>query len=181
MTSRALAVVLLAAAAACRPSAPPAGQGSTATPTATPTATDTAPPIPPPPVPPPIRAALAREPAGTTALTATGESVVDSAATFEVELEPRLADARLVLLDAADAHVPAQDVREIGATTRLTLAPEKPLVPAARYVLRADGAASREMHDADGRAYAAVAFAILVAGDPPPPEPAKPPRKHRRR
>src|SRR4030042_1710188 len=96
--------------------------------------------------------ALPHEPAGPPARSATGENVVDPAATFEVELEARLADARLALLDAADAHVPAKDVREVGATTRLTLAPEKPLVPASRYVLRVDGAARRGKHAAAGRA-----------------------------
>lgn len=171
-----LAAVLVASCTP--PSAEQPAATSTAAPTP-PTSTST-PPAPPPPAAPPIRSALAREPAGTTALSATGENVVDPAATFEVELDARLADARLVLLDAADAHVPAQDVREVGATTRLTLAPEKPLVPASRYVLRADGAARREMRDPDGRAYAPVAFALLVAGDPPPPEPKKPARRRRR-
>jgi hypothetical protein len=105
---------------------------------------------------------------------------VDPAATFEVELAPRLDDARLVLVDAAGAHVAAKDVREGAATTRLTLAPATPLVPGSRYVLRVDGAAVREMHDGDGRAFEPLGFAVLVAGTPPPPEPKKPTKKRRR-
>ncbi|HET8541481.1 MAG TPA: hypothetical protein VFL83_16510 [Anaeromyxobacter sp.] len=150
---------------------------ATSTSTPTPTATSTARP-PPAPV-PTIRSALAREPSGATALSATAETVVDPAATFEVELAHRLADARMVLVDAADAHVASTDVRELAATTRLTLAPEAPLAPGSRYVLRIDGAAVREMHDADGRAFAPIGFGVLAAGTPPP-EPKKPPRKRRR-
>lgn len=183
MTPRALLAAVLAAvlAASCTPSPSEPPPPAAAAAPASATGASQAPPAPPAPPPPaPVRSALAREPAGATALAATGENVVDPAATFEVELDARLPDARLVLVDAADAHVPAKDVRELGATTRLTLSPEKPLVPASRYVLRVDGAARRELHDADGRAHAPVAFALLVAGDPPPPEPKKPARRRRR-
>ncbi len=206
--ARALALVLAAAAASCGPSGKPvdAAATSTATPdatptpnatststsNATPTATPTTPnttstptpapaPAPPPTPAPTVRSAISREPAGTTALSATAETVVDPASTFEVDLADRLPDARVVLVDAADAHVAAKDVREVGATTRLTLAPEAPLRPGSRYLLRVDGASVREMHDADGRAFAPVGFPVLVAGTPPPPEPKAPPkRKHRR-
>ena len=105
---------------------------------------------------------------------------MDPASTFEVDLAARLTDARIVLVDVAEAHVAAKEVREVAATTRLTLTPEAPLVPGSRYLLRADGASQREMHDADGRAFAPIGFTILVAGTPPPPEPKKPTKKRRR-
>jgi hypothetical protein len=158
---------------------PPPAAPATATPAVASASPLAAPPAPPAPASPSVRAALAREPAGTTPLSAAGETVVDPAATFEVELAHRLPDARIVLVDAADAHVAAKDVREVAAGTRLTLAPEAPLVPGSRYVLRVDGASVREMHDADGRTFAPIGFALLVAGTPPP-EPKKPPKKRRR-
>ncbi len=199
--TRGLAVALVAAAAACSPSPRPVDQASpststaaiadpaaapTPTPTPTPAATTPAPsaaaPAPaPPPIPAPaVRSAVAVEPAARTALSATAETVVDPASTFDIELAPRLADARIVLLDAAEAHVAAKDVRELTGTTRLTLAPEAPLTPGSRYVLRIDGASVREMHDADGRAFAPIGFAVLVAGTPPPPGPKAPPKRKRR-
>jgi hypothetical protein len=197
MTTRVLAALLVATLAACGPSArpvdppaasagappEPAASAATSSPTTpTPTSTATATPAPATPATPPpaVRSALAREPSGTTALSVTAETVVDPAATFDIELAPRLPDARLVLVDPADAHVAAKDVREVAATTRFTLAPLAPLVPGSRYLLRVDGAAVREMHDADGHAFAPIGFPILVAGTPPPPEPKPAPRKRRR-
>ncbi len=114
-------------------------------------------------------------------LSPASETVIDPGATFEVELAPRLPDARIALVDAAEAHVAAKDVREVAATTRLTLAPEAPLTPGSRYVLRIDGADVREMHDADGRAFAPIGFPVLVAGTPPTPERKAPPKRKRRR
>ena len=206
MTTRILAAILVAFAGACGPSSRPVDATSTSTPnptataTSTATPTDTAIPAPaasadaaastaaaatpakPPPAPAPgIRSAVAREPSGVTPLSAGAETVVDPASTFEIELVPRLADARIVLVDAAEAHVAAKDVRELSGSTRLTLAPEAPLVPGSRYVLRADGATQREMHDAGGRAFAPVGFTILAAGTPPPPEAKKPKKKRRAR
>ncbi len=128
-----------------------------------------------------IRSATAVEPSGRTALAAGVDTVVDPAATFEIDLSGRSADARLVLLDGRDALVAATSAREVGpASTRLTLAPAAPLSPGSRYVLRVDGAATRELHDAGGRAYEPVAHPLLVAGTPPPPEPKKPPKRRRR-
>jgi len=147
---------------------------STSTPSAIPSPASTSP------LPPPARSALAREPGGASPLSAAAETVVDPAATFEIEIAARLHDARLVLLDAADAQVAARDVREVGATTRLTLAPETPLAPGARYLLRVDGASRREMHDADGRAFAPLVFPLLAAGTPAPPETRKVTRRRRR-
>jgi len=195
MSLRALAVASLACAPmACRQAPSEATETSaptshaTATPAGTPTATPAATAIPPAipspapasPLPPPARSALAREPGGTSPLSAAAETVVDPAATFEIEIAARLHDARLVLLDAADAQVAARDVREVGATTRLTLAPETPLAPGARYLLRVDGASRREMHDADGRAFAPLVFPLLAAGTPAPQETRKVTRRRRR-
>ena len=80
-----------------------------------------------------------------------------------------------------ESHAGHDGVREVAATTRLTLAPEAPLTPGSRYVLRIDGVAVREMHDADGRAFAPIGFPVLVAGTPPPPEPKATPKKKKRR
>ncbi len=142
----------------------------------------------PPPTPPPLpstasvlRAAVATEPGGTAPLSPDGETVVDPGASFAVELASRIPDARLVLVDATDAHVPAAATRDLGAGTRLSLSPAAPLVPGSRYALRVDGAATRELHDADGRAYAPISFTLLAAGTPPPPAPKKKPKRARRR
>lgn len=152
------------------------------TPTATPTANPTASPPPKPALPAfPVARAVALEPAGAAPLSGEGETVVDPASAFEVELALRAADARLVLLDAADAHVPARVAREVGATTRLSLAPAAPLVPASRYVLRVEGWSERELHDADGRAFRPRTFVLLAAGTAPPPEPKRRPKATRRR
>jgi hypothetical protein len=123
---------------------------------------------------------VALEPAGTTALSSDVETVVDPASAFEVELALPTADARLVLLDASDAHVPARVVREVGTVTRLALTPAAPLVPASRYVLRVEGWSERGLHDAEGLAWGPRPFALLVAGSPPPPEPKRSPRAKRR-
>jgi hypothetical protein len=106
--------------------------------------------------------------------------VVHPAATFEVELSARAADARLVLVDARDDLVPASATREVGAGTKLTLAPAAPLVPGSRYLLRLDGASDRDLHDDAGRAFSAVTLPLLAAGTPPPPEPKRAAKKKRR-
>lgn len=128
-----------------------------------------------------LRSAAALEPAARIPLTPGAEVVVHPAATFEVELSARVADARLVLVDARDDLVAASGSRELAAATRLTLAPAAPLVPGSRYVLRLDGATDRELHDDAGRAFSVVSLPLLAAGAPPPPEPKKPGRKKRRR
>jgi hypothetical protein len=127
-----------------------------------------------------LRAAVAVEPAARLPLTPGAEVVVHPEATFEVELSARVADARLALVDARDDLVPASATRELGAGTKLTLAPAAPLVPASRYVLRLDGVSDRDLHDDAGRAFAAVTLPLLAAGAPPPPEPKKAAKKRRR-
>jgi hypothetical protein len=147
------------------------------------TTTTTAAPAAPPPTPGEaiLRSAIAIEPSQRILLAPGAETVVDPGATFEVELSARSADARLVLVDARDDILPATGSREVGSSTRLTLAPAAPLVPGSRYALRLDGASDRELHDAAGRAFAPLSLPLLAAGEPPPPEPKKPAGKRRRR
>ncbi|HEX9242696.1 MAG TPA: hypothetical protein VF875_09680 [Anaeromyxobacter sp.] len=155
--------------------AEPSGTSTTATSTATPTPTAL------------VRTAFALEPTTSTstasrlALSAGAEVVVDPRATFEVELAALAPDARLVLLDAREDFVSATSSRELGASTRLTLAPAAPLVPGSRYALRLDGTTERVLHDAAGRAFAPLSLPLLAAGTPPPPEPKKATRKKRHR
>jgi hypothetical protein len=127
-----------------------------------------------------LKEAVALEPVGTVALSASSEVVVDAGATFRIELSRPCADARVLLLDARDALVEAAGTQELGAGTRLTLAPTTPLVPAGRYTLKVDGATTRELHDAAGDAHAPLTFALLVAGEPPAPEPKAKPKKRKR-
>jgi hypothetical protein len=114
------------------------------------------------------------------ALAPSSEAIVDPASTFRVVLPGRSDDARLSLVDANDALVPARGAREVGAETVLTVVPTQPLRPAGRYLLRLDGLRARDLHDAAGRAAAPVELPMVVAGSPPEPE-AKPTRAKRRR
>jgi hypothetical protein len=178
-----------AATPAPSPAAPPptaaattaSGTGAVAPAPGAPGAPTAAPPTAaaaPPPV--PVRACAAVTGSAREPLAPGGQYVVDPASSFELELAAAVPDARLELLDASEALVPSRGAREVGATTRLTLAPAEALHPSARYVLRVYGAASRELHAADGTAYAPVALAVIAAGDPPPAPPTKPKRRHRR-
>ena len=101
-------------------------------------------------------------------LTSAVETTVEPGAGFRVELPLALADARLSLLDAGDAMVPATGSREVGQATVLSLKPTSPLLPGARLRLRVDGAATRELHGVDGRRFAPLEWPLLVAGDPEP-------------
>lgn len=128
-----------------------------------------------------VREAVAVDPTGPIPLARDEETVVDPAASFRVELRGEVPDGRLVLLDAADAIVPSSGTREVGATTRFTLAPAAKLVPGSRYVLRLDGARAREIQDVAGRTFAPLNLTVLVAGEPPKPEPKPAPKRKRRR
>ncbi len=128
-----------------------------------------------------IREAVAVDPQGPIPLSLEDETVVDPATVFRVELAAEISDGRIVLLDAADAMVPATGTREVAATTRFTLTPASPLVPGSRYVLRLDGARTRELKDVAGVALAPVSLKVLVAGEPPKPEPAPKPAPKRKR
>lgn len=143
-----------------------------------PTGPPAAPPAPVAPLPLPLREAVALEPGGISRpLVRDGETSVDPAATFRIELAGAIRDARLILLDGQEALVPASAATETGDTTRLTLAPTAPLPPGSRFTLRVDGASVREVHDAQGAAYSPVALALRATGTPPAPEP-RPKRKH---
>jgi hypothetical protein len=134
----------------------------------------------PPPAPVPLLSAEALEPAGARVALAPGsEAIIDPASTFRVVLPGRSDDARLSLVDGADALVAATGTREVGEQTVLTMAPRQPLTPAVRYLLRVDGARGRDLHDAAGRAAGPVELHLVVAGSPP--EPAKKPARRRRR
>jgi hypothetical protein len=176
----ALAFALAALGACSDRSTQPAPTPSDAVPMALEAAAEPAPesaPVGPASILPLVRLAAVVESAGPASLAGDGEAVVDPGASFEIELGAAVPEVRLVLLDAHDAHVAAQSVRELGETTRLTLMPAAPLAPGARYVLRLEGLSTRDVRDADDRAYAPHSFALLVAGTPPPPEPKKPARR----
>jgi hypothetical protein len=114
-----------------------------------------------------VREATALQPGDTVSpLAPQGPTAVDPSATFRVVLAGPSRDARLALLDAADAAVPATAGVELGEGTLLTLSPAAPLVPGARYQLRLDGAVTRELHLGDGT-FTPVAYALTVTGEPP--------------
>jgi hypothetical protein len=128
----------------------------------------------------PIVSAEAQTEAGSLPLSVGAETLVDPAARFRVTLSVASRDARLALLDAADAHVPASGTTEVaGGTTVLTLAPSEPLRPGGRYQLRVDGATGRALTSEDGRAFGPASLAVVAAGTPAP-ERKAPERKRRR-
>jgi len=109
----------------------------------------------------------------------TGDPVtVDPGATFRVVLRGRFADARLSLLDASDDMVAGAGGREAAEVTTVTFQPAAPLRPAATYRLRVDGAATRELHAADGTPRAPVEVRLVAAGEP---EPKQKPRTRKKR
>jgi hypothetical protein len=131
----------------------------------------------------PVREAAALQPGEVVAaLAPEGETRIDPSATFRVSLSGPSHDARLTLLDAADAAVPALSRGEIGDATALTLEPSVPLAPGGRYQLRLDGAVTRDFHLGD-QGHAPVAWALKVVGEPPPPPPraARPSARGKRR
>jgi hypothetical protein len=198
-----LAVALAVALAACGSQAPTAAAPATPSPApaapdptvipagpvpSTPTIPEPAPAqpdaarAPPADAPPSLRLAtevVAVEPSGELPLQRDGETVVDPASSFRVVLAARFDDARLLLLDAADAAVPAKGTRVVGTSTALTLSPTTPLRPGSRYQLRVDGDRTRDLHDETGAAHAPFTLPVLAAGTPPPPEP--PPKKKAKR
>lgn len=126
--------------------------------------------------------AVALESGGATLpLKVEAETVIDPGARFRVVLTVVSDDARLLLLDANDAVVAGEGAHELGQATTLTLAPSAPLVAGRRYTLRIDGASTRELHGASGKAFTPAWFKILVAGTPPPPEPKEKPATRRKR
>jgi hypothetical protein len=115
-----------------------------------------------------------------TPLSPDGETVVDPASRFRVVLAGASRDARLLLLDATGAAVPASEATEVGAATTLTLAPSTALTPGSRYQLRLDGAVGRELHLGD-KGYPPSRYALRAAGEPPPSQAKAAPKRKRRR
>lgn len=169
------------APAEAAPPAPPAVQAApgVAAPTA-PTATPAAPATPAGPAPVTVVEAVAVIVGAAEPLRLTGDPVtVDPGATFRVVLRGRFADARLSLLDASDDMVAGAGGREAAELTTVTFEPAAPLRPAATYRLRVDGAATRELHAADGTPRAPVEVRLVAAGEPP--EPKQKPRTRKKR
>jgi hypothetical protein len=118
----------------------------------------------------PLLAAEALLPDGGSApLTRDGPSQVDPAAGFRLAVAAELLDARLALLDGADAAVPSSGTMEIGAVSRFSLSPSGLLRPGSSYLLRLDGATSRDIHGARGETFAPLVLQIRATGDPPAP------------
>ncbi|MGC3998359.1 MAG: hypothetical protein QM767_13135 [Anaeromyxobacter sp.] len=171
---------LLACTAAPEPSAPPPAPAPAPPAEAAPAPTPPPAPAGPVPVLPRVEQATAIEPSGLRSPIKAGEElVVDPGTRFELVLAGGFHDARLSLLDGADAAVEASATRELGSRTTLTLVPTAPLTPAGKYQLRLDGAATRELHDGDGAAYQPASWQVLVAGQPLPPPPKTGKKKRR--
>lgn len=126
-------------------------------------------------LPVPLVAAVAQQPGGEgrpgpvdLPLRRDGETTVAVNASFRVEAAAALRDARLVLYDAQDALVPAVESAEIGSVaSRFQVHPSGRLQPGSHYLLRLEGAASRELRDLSGSAYRALEFRLATAGEPP--------------
>jgi cytoskeletal protein RodZ len=140
---------------------------STATSTSTSTATSTATSTSGPARPLEVGEAQALIPGAATPLAAADVTVVDPTASFRVVLKGRYPEARLSLLDGADALVPSAGAREAGPATTLSLQPSAPLRPGSRYRLRVDGANRREIPAEDGTLRQGVDWNLQAAGDPP--------------
>ena len=87
---------------------------------------------------------------------------VDPLSAFRVVLTRRCLDARISLIDAGDAVVPAEAERDVDETTTLLLRPNEKLSSNFAYVLRLDGAAASELHDSSGVAYPPLEFRVLA-------------------
>ncbi len=130
---------------------------------------------------PRVDVAVATTPAGEVPLAAEGRTPIDPAAGFRVELAAHLDDARLVLLDEADAMVASRGAIELRSrSTRFTLTPEEPLRPGSRYALVVEGTVSPQLRDPSGVTYPPVVLGLQTTGERPRPLPA-PKRPHRRR
>lgn len=164
------------------PAPPPVPASDPATPAASAEPEPAVPAAPPEPAALPLTRAQALEPDGNVvALTPGEEAVVDAGARFELEVGRTLRRARVVLLDAADAHVTCSTIREVGTTTVLELTPAPPLRPGSKYLLRVEGIDGGTIREADGLSYTSLAVPLIVAGTPPPPEPEKKPARRKRR
>ena len=105
---------------------------------------------------------------GATPLSPDGPSLVDPGSGFRVAVGAELTDARLALLDGADAAVPSAGTMEIGTVSRFSLSPSQPLRPGSSYLLRLDGATSREIHGSRGETFVPLVLQLRTTGEPPP-------------
>ena len=152
---------------------PPASPATSATPAAS--AADGGTPSPavpvaaaPAPEPTRVTAAVARVGTQEAPLQRGGVTTIDPVAAFELTVPVHLADGRLALHDEADAMVASTGTTELGeSTSRYRVVPDEPLRPGSRYVLRLDGAVTREPHGLDGRAYAPVVLQLQTSGERP--------------
>ena len=161
-------------AAGCTPPSPdPRGAPSGPTGAGAPTlAGPTGPPAPTGPFPLPGLVVEARIPGGAGAVPLDPAGApVDPASTFELRVSAPVRGARLVLLDAQDAMVPAGSEAERGAVSRFTLVPLEPLRPGSRYQLRLEGVESRLVRSEDGRSFEPAAIPLTTTGEPPPKAP----------
>lgn len=106
-------------------------------------------------------------------------AAVDPGATFELRVSAPVRGARLVLLDAQDAMVPAGSDAEPGAVSRFTLVPLEPLRPGSRYQLRLEGLESRLVRSEDGRVFEPAVLPLTTTGEPPPKAPSRKPTRKR--
>jgi hypothetical protein len=129
--------------------------------------------------PPPLTSAQASATGVTIPLARDGGlTLVDPGSGFRVEVAARIADARLILLDAQESLVPASGTTEVGSSTRFTLVPSAALRPGASYTLRLDGVAGREFHDDSGRGYRPLSLPLRATGQPAAPSRTKKRGKH---
>jgi hypothetical protein len=125
----------------------------------------------------PISAAVAVIAGHDQPLVPDGVTLIDPGAAFRVEVAAHLTDGRLALHDEQDAMVASSGTTEAGdGWTKYQLRPDEPLRPGSSYVLRLDGAAAREAHDAAGKAYAPFVLKLKTSGERT--APAR--KKHRR-
>jgi hypothetical protein len=95
-----------------------------------------------------------------------GVTLIDPEAWFRVEVAAHLTDGRLALHDEQDAMVASSGTTEAGdGWTKYQLRPDDALRPGTTYVLRLDGAAAREAHDAAGKAYTPVVLKLKTTGE----------------
>ena len=122
------------------------------------------------PLPLPVSTAVAVVAGQELPLARDGDTVIDPAASFRLEVAAQITDGRLALHDERDAMVASAGTTELGSSrTLFRLAPEAPLTPGSAYTLQLDGAASREAHDPAGRAYAPIVLSVKTSGERPRP------------
>ncbi len=117
----------------------------------------------------PVNAASSLLQGVATALSPDEKNRVAPGARFRMEAPLRLVDARLSLLDESDALVVSTATTEVGSGwTRFEVAPSEDLRPGSAYLLRLEGAVTRELHDEGGHAYGPYVVRFETSGERPP-------------